>query len=105
MSAKPKTSLNARTKHSSSTFMVSVSVPSMSNMTRRMGKRPNYNSTKQSFVYFGFHPGNVRDKRNTWVRPLPEFSFQPNKMMHYQPPLPSIIADVDRGTDFHEIVE
>jgi hypothetical protein len=27
---------------------------------------PNYNSTKQSFVYFGFHPGNVRDKRNTW---------------------------------------
>src|SRR6266436_9491519 len=41
MSAKPNTSLNERTKHSSSTFMVSVSVPSMSNMTRCMGKRPN----------------------------------------------------------------
>src|SRR5438034_10742897 len=42
-SAKPNTSLNERTKHSSSTFMVSVSVPSMSNMTRCMGKRPNEN--------------------------------------------------------------
>src|SRR5213079_2808361 len=41
MSAKPNTSLNERTKHSSSTFMVSVSVPSMSNMTRCMGKWPN----------------------------------------------------------------
>src|SRR6266540_1801553 len=37
MSAKPNTSLNERTKHSSSTFMDSVSVPSMSNMTRCMG--------------------------------------------------------------------
>src|SRR6266478_8813775 len=37
MSANPTTSLNERTKHSSSTFMVSVSVPSMSNMTRCMG--------------------------------------------------------------------
>src|SRR5439155_26261859 len=37
MSAKPSTSLNERTKHSSSIFMVSVSVPSMSNMTRCMG--------------------------------------------------------------------
>src|SRR5438552_18968008 len=43
MSAKPNTSLNERTKRSSATFMVSVSVPSMSNMTRRMGKRPNEN--------------------------------------------------------------
>src|SRR6266702_4715300 len=41
MSAKPNTSLNERTKHSSSTFMVSVRVPSMSNMTRCTGKRPN----------------------------------------------------------------
>src|ERR1700730_14959954 len=41
MSAKPNTSLNERTKHSSSTFMVSVSVPSMSNITRCMGKQPN----------------------------------------------------------------
>src|SRR5437660_6909955 len=41
MSEKPNTTLNERKKHSSSTFTVSVSVPSMSNMTRCMGKRPN----------------------------------------------------------------
>src|SRR5437588_397130 len=49
MSAKPNMSLNERTKHSSSTFMVSVSVPSMSNMTRCMGKWPN--ETKLSDRY------------------------------------------------------
>jgi hypothetical protein len=41
MSDKPNTSLNERAKHSSSILTVFVSVPSMSNMTRCIGKRPN----------------------------------------------------------------
>src|SRR4249920_70417 len=39
MSPKPHTSANARTKHSASTFIVSVRVPSMSNITRCMGRK------------------------------------------------------------------
>jgi hypothetical protein len=26
----------------------------------------NYNSTKLGFAYFGFYPGNLREKRNPW---------------------------------------
>src|SRR5258708_26263998 len=40
MSVNPNTSTNERTKHSSSTFMVSVRVPSMSNITSCMQSRP-----------------------------------------------------------------
>jgi len=39
---------------------------------QKASHRPNYNSTKLCFVYFGVYRGNGRDKRNTWFDLLPQ---------------------------------
>src|SRR3954468_24157729 len=61
MPVRPNTSLNERTKHCSSTFMVSVSVPSMSNIIRCMGELDEADDSDQqtsrtvSYIKSGHH--------------------------------------------------